>query len=153
VLEVGPAEGLGPAEFRLGESGCAGDSGGPAFAEDTGAVLGVLSRGSNGTNAPAGTAEGCLDAENVFTSAATYKELILSAYAKAGQEPWLEGQPDPTTLPPKPPPVEESGSGCAIASSRPGRGLRGGSSLAPWALLAGAIAACAARRVPRSCPA
>src|SRR4029079_15026550 len=31
VLGVGPSEGLGPAEFRLGESTCAGDSGGPAL--------------------------------------------------------------------------------------------------------------------------
>ncbi|MBX3190036.1 MAG: S1 family peptidase, partial [Labilithrix sp.] len=53
VEEVGPADRLGPAEFKLGESGCSGDSGGPAFAE-SGAVLGVLSRGGNGSGAKPG---------------------------------------------------------------------------------------------------
>lgn len=151
VVEVGPAEGLGPAEFRLGESGCAGDSGGPAFAESTGAVLGVLSRGGNGANAPAGSAEGCLDAENVFTSAAKYKDLVLSAYAKAGQEPWLEGQPDPTTLPPKTETAatEDDSSGCALAPARRAPdGAAAPSSLLVLAVLV--VGACTTRRRPRS---
>jgi hypothetical protein len=113
VIAVGPADRLGPGEFRLGESGCAGDSGGPAFAE-SGAVLGVLSRGGNASGAKGGDVAGCIDAENVFTSVANYKDLVRSAYAKAGQEAWIEGQADPRL--PKPPPEETSG--CAMVGPR-----------------------------------
>ena len=151
ILTVGPADALGPAEFRLGESGCAGDSGGPAFAEDTGAVLGVLSRGGNGGGSSPGDPEGCIGAENVFTSAASFKDLLVGAYAKAGQDPWIEGQPDPRTLPPKPPaadaPPEDAG--CTIA-----RGAHGGrkttSALAAAFAIAAAGIACFARRRTRS---
>lgn len=152
VVDVGPADRLGPAEFRLGESGCAGDSGGPAFSEETGAVLGVLSRGGNGGGAAAGDAEGCLDAENVFTSVAKYEDLVRSAYAKAGQEPWLEGQPDPTTLPPTVEPApggEDSGSGCALASASAVASRRS-PPRAAFSLVLVAIALVVARRA-RSC--
>lgn len=146
VVEVGPADRLGPAEFILGESGCSGDSGGPAFAE-SGAVLGVLSRGGNASGAQAGTAAACIDAENVFTKAASYKDLIVSAYEKAGQEPWLEGQPDPTTLPPMPPKPDDDSSGCAAApASRDGSRPGGALSLALATL---ALAACVRRRRSR----
>ncbi len=143
VLAVGPADRLGPAEFRLGESGCAGDSGGPAIAESSGAVLGVLSRGGNGSGAPSGDVAGCVDAENIFTSLAKYKDLVRSAYAKAGQEPWLEGQPDPTLPKPAAPP-DPASSGCVI-----GGGGRGASSLTWASVLLAAIASCARRRRTR----
>ncbi len=146
VLAVGPADHLGPSEFKLGESGCAGDSGGPAFAESSGAVLGVLSRGGNGGGATPGDPAACLDAENVFTSAAAFKDLILGAYAKAGQDPWREGEPDPATLPPKAPVGEEGSSGCSL-----GRRAPAPSSAAPDVLLAlAALVACLSRRVTRS---
>ncbi len=145
VLAVGPAEQLGPSEFKLGESGCAGDSGGPAFAESSGAVLGVLSRGGNGGQATPGDPAACLAAENVFTSAAAFKDLILGAYAKAGQDPWREGEPDPATLPPKAVAAEEAGSGCALASPPP---RKGSGSVAALALAA--VAACVSRRRTRS---
>jgi hypothetical protein len=152
ILEVGPGEALGPAEFRLGESGCAGDSGGPAFAEDTGAVLGVLSRGGNGGGSGPGDPEGCLAAENVFTSAASFKDLLVSAYAKAGQDPWIEGQPDPRTLPPKPPAADAppDDGGCAIARGAPGRHDATGALAAALACLIAAVIACFARRRTRS---
>jgi hypothetical protein len=151
VVAVGPAAELGPAEFKLGESGCAGDSGGPAFADGSGAVIGVLSRGGNGSGASPGDPAGCLDADNVFTSAASFKDLILAAYDKAGQAPWREGEPDPTTLPPPAPapaPADEESSGCAIAATRPARA----SDTTTFSLAAvlAAIAACIARRRPRS---
>ena len=151
VLAVGPGETLGPAEFRLGESGCAGDSGGPAIAE-SGAVLGVLSRGGNGSGAASGDVAGCIDAENVFTSVAKYKDLIRSAYVKAGQDPWTEGQPDPTLPKAAPPPGPGgSSSGCVIGGVLV-RGERSGSSHG-WAstmLLAAVFLACASRRRARS---
>jgi hypothetical protein len=146
VLTVGPASSLGPAEFEVGESGCAGDSGGPALAS-SGAVLGVLSRGGNGSGAMPGDPANCIGGDNIFTKAASFKALLLSAYAKAGQDPWNEGDPDPTTLPPKPPPAKTSGSGCAVAAGAPGSSRP--SLLDALALLA-AIIACARRRRPRS---
>jgi hypothetical protein len=93
VLDVGPADQVGPAEFRTSEGTCSGDSGGPALAP-SGAVIGALSRGGNGTDAIGG--EGCLGATNIFSSASAHADLIRDAYAKAGQEPWLEGKPNPT---------------------------------------------------------
>lgn len=92
ILDVGPGEQIGPAEFRVGEGTCQGDSGGPAIAA-SGAVLGALSRGGNGT---AGTgADSCIDATNIFSSVAAHADFIRDGYAKAGQEPWLEGEPNP----------------------------------------------------------
>jgi hypothetical protein len=93
VTDIGPSGELGPAEFRTGEGPCHGDSGGPAFAA-SGAVLGALSRGGNGTDAAG--AEACLEARNVFSSTAAHADLIRAAYEKAGQVPWLEGEPNPT---------------------------------------------------------
>ncbi|MBX3203874.1 MAG: trypsin-like serine protease [Labilithrix sp.] len=92
IVDVGPAPELGPKEFRIGEGTCQGDSGGPAIAA-SGAVLGALSRGGNGSGNTG--AEGCLGGTNIFTSTAAHADLIRSGYAKAGQEPWLEGQPNP----------------------------------------------------------
>jgi hypothetical protein len=121
VVGVGPAERLGPAESLLGESGCSGDSGGPAFSAETGAVLGVLSRGGNGSGAKPGDFNACVEAENVFSSAAKHRDLILSAYEKAGQAPWNEGEADPTLPKPATAPPEEADAGCAIGASREGR--------------------------------
>lgn len=92
VVEVGPAEGLAPSEFRIGEGTCQGDSGGPAIAP-SGAVLGALSRGGNGSGG--GGVDGCLGGTNIFTSVAGHADLVRAAYARVGQEPWLEGQPNP----------------------------------------------------------
>jgi Trypsin len=142
VLTVGPSDRLGPAEFRLGESGCAGDSGGPALS-DSGAVLGVLSRGGNGSGAKSGDVAGCIDAENVYTSVAPYKDLVLAAYAKAGQEPWIEGQQDPRLAPAPAPAPEETSGGCTMS---PGAAPSSVSGL----LVSLVILACARRRRPRS---
>ncbi|MDB5220245.1 MAG: hypothetical protein JWO86_8172, partial [Myxococcaceae bacterium] len=84
--------------------------------------------------------------KNVFTKASSFKDLILAAYAKAGQDPWNEGAPDPRTLPPKPP-AQEKRSGCAMAARPTSRGP-GASVLALLALLA-VFAACVMRRRPR----
>jgi len=146
VLTVGPASGLGPAEFEVGESGCAGDSGGPALSA-SGAVLGVLSRGGNGSGAMPGDPANCVGADNIFTKASSFKDLILAAYAKAGQDPWNEGDPDPRTLPPKPPAAPKS-SGCEVAATSLGSPSSSPSSFAIGLLCA--ITACVIRRRPRS---
>jgi hypothetical protein len=92
VLDVGPAEQLGKAEFRVGEGTCQGDSGGPAIAA-SGAVLGALSRGGNGT--PSIGADACLGGTNIFSSVVGHADFIRAGYDKAGQEPWIEGAPNP----------------------------------------------------------
>jgi hypothetical protein len=93
VVDVGPAHSLGPAEFQTGESACSGDSGGPAVASETGAVLGVLSRGGNGSGGQG--ADNCVDAVNVWSALTPHRDTILAAYQKAGQDPWIEGTPNP----------------------------------------------------------
>lgn len=82
-------------EFIVGESICSGDSGGPAMAASTNSILGVVSRGGNGTNDPNDPAAGCLGAGNFYTRVDGFRDIIEAAYAEAGQDPWYEGQPDP----------------------------------------------------------
>jgi len=104
IVSVGPRpdafEPTPPNEFKVGEDFCHGDSGGPAFAESTGAVIGVVSRGGNGAADPKVQSSGCIDQNgavttNFYTKVAPFKDLILSAYQEAGQDPWIEGGPDP----------------------------------------------------------
>ena len=100
VLDVGPSaskrSGIGAKEFQVGESICSGDSGGPAIADSTGAVIGVVSRGGNGTTSTE-PAAACVGAGtyNTYTQVAPHKDLIMQAFASTGEEPWLEGGPDP----------------------------------------------------------
>lgn len=102
IVAVGPDTGGGavqptpPNDFRVGESICAGDSGGPALDSQTGAVVGVTSRGGNGQapNMNDPSVE-CIGATNFYTQTSAYKDLILAAFAEAGHDPWVEGGPDP----------------------------------------------------------
>ncbi|MBI2392366.1 MAG: S1 family peptidase [Deltaproteobacteria bacterium] len=108
ILAVGPFSSssigaVGPNEFAIGEGICSGDSGGPAYSMETGAVVGVVSRGGNGapydpTSDPDYTQ--CVDTgdyttRNIYTRVDTFKDLVLQAFAIAGGEPWVEGGPDP----------------------------------------------------------
>ena len=87
-----------PHEFEVGESICQGDSGGPAFDTSTGAVVGVVSRGGNdSTPDPNNPAASCTGASNFYSEPSNFVDTIKSAYAAAGQSPWLEGGPKPTT--------------------------------------------------------
>ena len=109
ILNVGPMEytdqlgGIGEHEFEVGESICAGDSGGPAYAETTRAVVGVVSRGGNGKVVdPSKDPQyaSCVDgggfvARNLYTRVDGFRGLLDEAFAAAGTEPWLEGGPDP----------------------------------------------------------
>lgn len=96
---------VGPAELYVGESVCTGDSGGPALADETGAVLGVASRGGNGApydpeSDPRWTR--CMDmpdpyrVHNIYTRLNAFASTAREAFAAAGAEPWLEGEPAPT---------------------------------------------------------
>lgn len=132
---VDPA--VAPGDFVVSESDCEGDSGGPGLSPATGAVVGVATR--------VGTAKGtasCVDskANSVFvfyTQLAAFGEVARRAFAAAGHDPWIEGQPAPGS-------AQEDGCGpCALgrASSRADAGLAG-------AVLASLLALRAVRRSP-----
>lgn len=109
VKRVGPSDQipvLTKSEFLFDESICLGDSGGPVFAQDTNAIVGVVSRGGNGLDpnkgGPSSTCEG---ADNVATKLSPFKELVTEAFKRAGAEPKLEEKP------------EETCSACAVGAS------------------------------------
>lgn len=65
------------AEFTVGEATCSGDSGGPAIDEDTGEVIGVVSRGGP-------TCEGD-DVHNIYTRTDTYAWLVEEAFTRVAE--------------------------------------------------------------------
>jgi len=89
VLDVGASSAAdstrtaAPRTFVVGEGPCKGDSGGPAFSDETGALLGVFSLN---------TADSCdgVGTRNVYTSLSPFSQLILDTFEKAGAEPVLE---------------------------------------------------------------
>jgi MYXO-CTERM domain-containing protein len=98
ILDVGPsAENMVPPnEFEVGESICSGDSGGPALADGTNAIIGVVSRGGNGSQGNGrDPAAQCINGTNLYTKVQPFKDLVLQAADEAGAEIWQEGQPDP----------------------------------------------------------
>lgn len=96
-----------PQTLLLGEGPCHGDSGGPAFSETTGALIGVYSLGSG---------SGCIGASvrNVFTQVAAYENLIREAAEFAGVEVVTE------------PPPASAGSGGSSATAGSGPSVGGG---------------------------
>jgi secreted trypsin-like serine protease len=162
---------IGSSEFLLGEGTCFGDSGGPSFATATMAVVGVVSRGGNGSDGDG--AAPCIgtDVEDIHTNVARFRPLVEQAFAAAGEKPLLEGQTEeplaeddaeddaPTTSPEdsddrtaskkdrtsttKKPLASASG-GCSATRSR------GASSSAGAALLIGGALAVTARRRRRT---
>jgi hypothetical protein len=81
---------VGPAEFTVGEATCHGDSGGPALDEDTGEVVGVVSRGGPSCTGPS--------VHNIYTRVDTLSWVVDEAFAKvAGLDHELE--PDGGTPP------------------------------------------------------
>jgi hypothetical protein len=101
IVTVGPAAettgDIAPNEFEVGESFCSGDSGGPAIAS-TGALVGVASRGGNGTTPAGNPAAACEGADtlNLYTRPAPFKDFLVKAAKGLGQNVWAEGQPDPS---------------------------------------------------------
>lgn len=94
ITDVGPntTTGLGPSEFQTGEGACSGDSGGPVFSA-SGAVIGALSRGGNGSNVQG--ASSCTGATNIYTAIAQHADFINAGYAKVGATAFLEGETSP----------------------------------------------------------
>jgi hypothetical protein len=72
-------------EFVMGQSTCQGDSGGPVLAGDTGAIIGVTSRGGD-----------CFNGFQQFTRVDAHKSLIEQALADAGAAAILEVKDAPT---------------------------------------------------------
>jgi secreted trypsin-like serine protease len=106
VTRVGPDDNqpvVSANEIAFDESICLGDSGGPVLAESTGAVVGVVSRGGNGSEEPEPKA-GCIGATNLATKVAPFKDLLLRGYERAGAQPRPEERKD------------EEDDGCATAS-------------------------------------
>lgn len=67
------------AEFTVGEATCQGDSGGPALDEDTGEIVGVISRGGPSCEGP--------NVHNVYTRVDAFHWLVEEAFMKvAGLE-------------------------------------------------------------------
>jgi hypothetical protein len=80
---------LGTHEFEVGKSICQGDSGGPAISEQTGAVIGVVSRGG-----------GCDDDfGHIYTTTAGFDQMFADAFALAGATPTDESGGPSTTSP------------------------------------------------------
>lgn len=72
-----PVLSVSTAEFTVGEATCEGDSGGPAIDEDTGEVLGVVSRGGPTCEGPG--------VHNVYTRADTYAWLLEEAFTRVAE--------------------------------------------------------------------
>ncbi len=95
ILGVGPSEFFSlegqamPRTFVIESVACPGDSGGPAFSDETGEILGVFSlfRGECTSR----------EARNFYTQIAPYEKMLREAFVLA-DSPWPE--PDPDSEPP-----------------------------------------------------
>jgi hypothetical protein len=128
VIDVGP-EAVGqagsntaaPRTFVLSEGACLGDSGGPAFSGETGALAGVysLASGANCTTT---------SVRNIYTRLSPFNPLVQQAFAASGYEPVLEPYEAPTEPEPEPEPEDELGGsgsrsdGCTLGAPRSASG-------------------------------
>lgn len=95
---------LGAHEFELGAGSCGGDSGGPAFSAETGAIIGVVSRGGSCTD----------DFGHVFVETRGTSDLLDHAFQLAGGVPQTEvGPQDPVD--PAATPLSHHTAGCSAA--------------------------------------
>jgi trypsin len=129
VIDVGPAaEGdptitAAPRTFVTNEGACHGDSGGPALAEDTGALVGVYSLAAGSSCTGIGT-------RNVYSSLNLFAALARQAFAAAGHEPII----DPAPVPPESPGIVPE-SGCNIGSPSRDAGAAGSAAMIALAAL------------------
>ena len=111
VTRIGPdpmSPVLTPNEFGFDESICLGDSGGPILSTTSGAVVGVVSRGGNGTFSETDLASTCTKATNLGTKISPFRELVTRGLSRAGAEARLEVRP----------PANEEEEGCRTAGGR-----------------------------------
>lgn len=111
-----------PRTFVLGRGPCPGDSGGPAFSEQTGALLGVYSlfRGRCESE----------EARNFYTQVAPFRSFFAETFRKVGQTPRTEGESGgeggDTSFGGEGGMVDEGSRMGACSLSRNSRGLYGG---------------------------
>lgn len=118
VTRVGPDAHdpvLTPNELGFDESICLGDSGGPILSTETNAIVGVVSRGGNGTSSRTDLASTCTKATNLGTKVAPFRALVMRAFARAGAQPVLEQRTS-----------EDDGGGCSVTLARAGSRASGG---------------------------
>ncbi len=132
---------LGMHEFEVGKSICQGDSGGPAISEETGAVIGVVSRGG-----------GCDDDfGHIYTTTAGFDQMFADGFALASATPTDEVGDGSTTMPSAHPAATEAGGGEATSAAQAAgcsMGAPGGSRIPGFTGLGvmAAIALASARR-------
>lgn len=73
---------LGSHEFEVGQAICPGDSGGPAINEESGAIIGIVSRGSD--------ANCKINYGNIYTMTMGWDDLVTRAFGIAGGAPIVE---------------------------------------------------------------
>jgi hypothetical protein len=73
------------AEFSVGEATCQGDSGGPAIDEDTGEIVGVVSRGGPSCSGAS--------VHNLYSRVDAWTALLDDAFAQAGDKPASKQKP------------------------------------------------------------
>jgi len=141
---------LGAHEFEVGRSICQGDSGGPAISEQTGAVIGVVSRGG-----------GCDDDfGHIYTTTSGFDDMFSKAFELARGKPTVEvGEPSTTAASTRTRTTannsaadEEASAGAAGCSITPrnGAGGVGTSGLVAIAAVIAALGRRASRQVRRS---
>lgn len=132
---------LGAHEFEVAKSICQGDSGGPAISEETGAVIGVVSRGG-----------GCdEDFGHIYTTTAGFGDLFDKAFALAGAAPIAEGEaPPPMTTKSRTAStnslLDEPKDGAGGCSTSGSSGSSGGGTAATAAVALGLVLAASRRR-------
>jgi hypothetical protein len=122
VTEVGPASEddptitAAPRTFVVNEGPCHGDSGGPALAEDTGALVGVYSL-------TAGQSCTGIGVRNIYTNLSLFSSLARQAFEASGHDPILDPKP---AEPERPAVVPESG--CTLGDVNTGNARAHGTS-------------------------
>jgi secreted trypsin-like serine protease len=98
------------AEFLVGEATCQGDSGGPAIDEDTGEIVGVVSRGGPSCDGPG--------VHNVYTRVDAFSWLVEDAFTKAAERGAKSdaGAPPPAPRGTKAKPPSDVGGPCTSGS-------------------------------------
>ncbi len=101
---------LGAHEFEVGTGSCGGDSGGPAFSAQTGAIIGVVSRGGDCAD----------DFGHVFVETRGTSDLVTRAFALAGGAALTEQGPQDPVDPAATTAAPHAGGCSAAPSSSPG---------------------------------
>jgi hypothetical protein len=157
LVDVGPSSTvrvggeLGPNEFIATESACFGDSGGPAFDATTGAIVGVISRGAQGSTTANGS--GCLNTQHTFMKTAPFAALVHQAFSQTGGQPLLEGadsadagQPDAGPVDAGAPDVSPGAPDGGVMDGTPPTGCRCGVADGPVGIFGTVVMAVAYRR-------